>query len=324
MLLSFALVVFGQEDDIKEWLDQHNVIRCMHQLPLFEWDTTLAKRSQKWAKELMKRYDANKETYFEHEKTDQGEKKAKVNGKAAGENLHRSGSSRKEDVNLGAKNMAKVSLNGWYTEELEFWADGSWSPSKGYVTKPKIGHLTQVLWKNTKRVGCGFAKSKTKGKADKFYQVLSVCKYQAAGNYIGQFVEQLPKTPKELLNKTVCQKEPSSKADPATVDKIENSYTPSGALSWLLPVIIGSVVALLAVALFYMWKKKLAAWFQEVKDAKSLPSVTKKAESSKSTSLKPESKSTSLKPASKSTSSKPESKPTSLKPEGLRTMVALE
>ena len=44
----------------------------------------------------------------------------------------------------------------------------------------KIGHYTQVVWKNTKMVGCGCAKS-----ASGAY--FFVCNYDPAGNIINQF-----------------------------------------------------------------------------------------------------------------------------------------
>lgn len=51
------------------------------------------------------------------------------------------------------------------------------------------GHFTQVVWKNTKTVGCGWKKCNGgQGKANGFY---IVCKYDPAGNYQGQFPQNV-------------------------------------------------------------------------------------------------------------------------------------
>lgn len=47
-----------------------------------------------------------------------------------------------------------------------------------------IGHLTQVLWKNSKHLGQGAAKS-----IDDIIYV--VCNYDPSGNVIGQFKENV-------------------------------------------------------------------------------------------------------------------------------------
>ena len=47
-----------------------------------------------------------------------------------------------------------------------------------------VGHFTQVVWKSTTKVGCGFS---TCGDND-----LLVCNYSPAGNFAGQYLENVP------------------------------------------------------------------------------------------------------------------------------------
>ncbi|GIX76097.1 golgi-associated plant pathogenesis-related protein 1 [Caerostris extrusa] len=49
----------------------------------------------------------------------------------------------------------------------------------------KSGHFTQVIWKDSKRMGVAWAKSKT-GK------ILVVANYEPAGNFVGRFTENVP------------------------------------------------------------------------------------------------------------------------------------
>jgi len=46
-----------------------------------------------------------------------------------------------------------------------------------------IGHYTQVVWKNTAQVGCGYAYNPSC-----YYKHVYVCQYSPAGNYLGQWV----------------------------------------------------------------------------------------------------------------------------------------
>jgi hypothetical protein len=43
---------------------------------------------------------------------------------------------------------------------------------------PMIGHYTQMVWKNTKEVGCGTASNDN--------LVVLVCRYSPSGNQLGQ------------------------------------------------------------------------------------------------------------------------------------------
>ena len=59
-----------------------------------------------------------------------------------------------------------------------------WSEKKDYdFDKPgfaaNTGHFTQIVWKSTKKIGCGFGK-----KGSKMYVV---CQYYPAGNMLGSF-----------------------------------------------------------------------------------------------------------------------------------------
>ena len=64
----------------------------------------------------------------------------------------------------------------WYSEIKDY----SYGPLKNDSNFYKIGHYTQMIWKNTTHVGIASAISKT-GK------VYVVARYYPAGNYIGQY-----------------------------------------------------------------------------------------------------------------------------------------
>ncbi len=44
------------------------------------------------------------------------------------------------------------------------------------------GHYTQIVWKNTERIGCG----KATARRDGIFKVYWVCQYDPSGNYVGQ------------------------------------------------------------------------------------------------------------------------------------------
>ena len=59
--------------------------------------------------------------------------------------------------------------------------------SNDYVTNSStdatkaVGHYTQIVWKNTTKVGCGIANSLTDRGGE-----WVVCRYSPPGNYVGQ------------------------------------------------------------------------------------------------------------------------------------------
>ncbi|OAQ68639.1 extracellular SCP domain-containing protein Pry1 [Pochonia chlamydosporia 170] len=56
------------------------------------------------------------------------------------------------------------------------------------------GHFTQVVWKNSKTLGCGWKKcGGGQGKASGWY---IVCHYSPAGNYLGQFPQNVARQTK--------------------------------------------------------------------------------------------------------------------------------
>ena len=67
----------------------------------------------------------------------------------------------------------------WYDEVKVYNYDNP-SASKGVV-----GHFTQVVWKSSKTLGCGYA---TNGK-----YAYVCCRYSPPGNYIGQEKANVPR-----------------------------------------------------------------------------------------------------------------------------------
>ncbi|KAF5120980.1 Protein PRY1 [Metarhizium anisopliae] len=75
-------------------------------------------------------------------------------------------------------------VNMWGSERKKYdWNAASFSVH--------TGHFTQVVWKNSRSVGCGW--KKCGGGQDKAKGFYVVCKYDPTGNYQGQFRQNVGK-----------------------------------------------------------------------------------------------------------------------------------
>jgi len=134
-------------------LDLHNKERALLKIPLLELDEEICKTvSQPWAENLAAK------NIFSHSKT-----------KGYGENIaNRSPMDEKSAEKL---------FNQWLNEKQNYkyakYPEGNIDPSK------QKGHYTQLIWKNSTKLGVGFA---WKGK--KCYLVTD---YKPPGNISGQY-----------------------------------------------------------------------------------------------------------------------------------------
>ena len=149
------ILEFKGNDFQMEALETHNELRKRHHVDELILDKELCLISQKYAKKL-----ASKDL-FEHSNN-------KFKGKPIGENLY---------CCMGMPCTGKGMSESWYSEIKYYNFD-----KPGW--KDNTGHFTQVIWKGSKRVGFGFAKSITGW----YYGVAS---YFPAGNYLNSFLENV-------------------------------------------------------------------------------------------------------------------------------------
>lgn len=153
-----------------ELLEGHNKCRGKHGVKPLQLDKKLCEYSQKWADKLA-RLDV-----LEHSGSHQ-----------YGENLYCAWNS---DPSWRLK--GEVAVDSWYSEVTQHKYGRK-------ARNPETGHFTQVIWKNSEDLGIGLAKSKS-GK------MIVVCNYSPAGNFIGQYKENVPK-PIEVDDKVNHDKE---------------------------------------------------------------------------------------------------------------------
>lgn len=150
--LVFAGVVSADEFG-NSFVEEHNKYRSELGIPGVEWSPDIAKYAQEWADHLKKQ-----KCKMQHRS------RAGKKAKSYGENLAWASGKK--------MNPAEV-VKMWYDEVEDYNYDTN-KCRPGAV----CGHYTQVIWKNSKQIGCGMA---TCGKTE-----IWVCNYDPPGNYIGQ------------------------------------------------------------------------------------------------------------------------------------------
>ena len=144
-------VVLDMETIRKDLLDRHNLYRSKHQAPALTRLAALETIAQAYSEKLVSI------GYLVHSSNT-------LNGKDIGENLY---------FGYNAGYLGHKPVDAWYDEIKDY----DFAKSK-FISG--TGHVTQVVWMNSKQVGCGVACSIN----DYCYVT---CNYYPAGNYLGQF-----------------------------------------------------------------------------------------------------------------------------------------
>jgi uncharacterized protein YkwD len=136
-----------KEAVVTEIIAAHNAIRQKVGVPPLKWSDDLAQVAQRYAENLMSR------NAFEHSQDDRyGENLFRISGPGADANPF--------DV-----------VTAWASESVYYHYANN-------TCREMCGHYTQIVWKDTKAVGCGAARD-----ADK---EIWVCNYAPFGNVIGE------------------------------------------------------------------------------------------------------------------------------------------
>lgn len=133
-----------------EILSAHNKYRKEVGVSPLQWSDSLAKSAQQWANQL-----ASTNT-FQHSSTKYG-----------------------ENIWAGTKGRFSITqmVDSWGSEKKYFIPNQPF-PNTCKGGWQQCGHYTQIIWKNSKEIGCGLARGKN---MDYF-----VCQYNPPGNFQGQ------------------------------------------------------------------------------------------------------------------------------------------
>lgn len=151
MLVGATDITSNFEDRI---LAAHNRERAGLGLEPLRWDARLAASARGWADDLAAR------NAFEHAP-------------------ERSSDPQGENLWAGTRGYYTLErmVDGWIREK-RYFRPGRFPDNSTTGRVEDVGHYTQVVWRDTLRVGC--AKSAS-GSED-----ILVCRYSSAGNYIGE------------------------------------------------------------------------------------------------------------------------------------------
>jgi len=189
---------------MQEVLDQHNLYRCMHDVPLFEWDTDIEARAQSWADNGV----------YAHSTSDFREQE----GEYCGENIAWGYPSR----------SGFDSTQAWYNEILDTEGGLGLTDTMNAPGGEALGHYTQIVWQGSTRLGCGVgrATATTQNLEGDFW----VCQYCKGGNYQGQFTDNVfspTKTEAECAAGSSPSPSPSSSPAPSPEQSPSPAPTPA-------------------------------------------------------------------------------------------------
>lgn len=135
----------------KDILNTHNSLRSKHQVDDLKWNKEIQVIAQAYAEKIAPGHS------LIHSSN-------KYKGNSLGENLY---------MSYGGISGEQAS-NSWYSE-IKDYDFSSHKSSSGATT----GHFTQLVWKDSKEIGCGSA-------CDGTY-CICCCNYYPAGNFIGKY-----------------------------------------------------------------------------------------------------------------------------------------
>ena len=162
LLLLFPTLILGQLDKDKlSALQVHNDARNEVGVSPLVWSEKLEQQALKYAKQIARTNN------YEHSNTKDGENLAM---------FYEYEESNKVKTYIYSDTPLYDASMAWY-EEIK---DYKYSKIKRFRIGPKIGHYTQMVWKDTKEVGIASAISKN-GK------VYVVARYYPVGNYLGEY-----------------------------------------------------------------------------------------------------------------------------------------
>jgi uncharacterized protein YkwD len=180
----FPTLNTAQQQDL---LAKHNAARTAVGVGALTWDATLASDAQAWADHLGR--DLNGK--LEH-----------AQGTGQGENLY---------WNSNAGTAPSAAVDSWVAERPNYAAAAN-KTDYNSTTNPAakgFGHWTQVVWKNTTKVGCGTATGA--------FGAVTACRYAPPGNFQGQLPypgadKATPTTPeKPAVNEADCAYNPQGR-----------------------------------------------------------------------------------------------------------------
>lgn len=141
----------------RDWLDAHNLARGDVGLDTLEWSDSLAQDAENWAAHLARH------NLYEHASLEAR--------KGQGENLWRGPRDR----------WSPWETVGFFVAERPLFRPGNFPEVSRTGHWADVAHYTQVIWPQTRAVGCATAYTATD-------EVL-VCRYWPAGNIWGQRID---------------------------------------------------------------------------------------------------------------------------------------
>ncbi|KAF7548049.1 hypothetical protein G7Z17_g7324 [Cylindrodendrum hubeiense] len=148
-------------------LNYHNIHRLNHSVEAVTWDATLAQYAQNTADTCV----------FAHD-MDQG-------SGGYGQNIASWGSTG-EITDLQNQCGAQSVTNQWYNSEMDNWSYYGQENPPSSLDLDLYGHFTQVVWKDTTKIGCA-TKLCAAGTMYDFASFYTVCNYNPQGNYGGEY-----------------------------------------------------------------------------------------------------------------------------------------
>lgn len=139
-----------------EFLALHNAARDAERLPRLEWSPELSEQADEWARQLASDGKLRHSPWAEREGT--------------GENLW-----------MGTAGFfSPAHMMGAFTGEKRDFRPGTFPEVSATGHWQDVAHYTQIIWPDTRKVGCALATAKGRD--------VLVCRYWPAGNWFGSKV----------------------------------------------------------------------------------------------------------------------------------------